>query len=292
MYIYITSQVVKVKNLDAKLQGLLLKTTANDNIGIVSSSNIQHRWRIKLLTLQDETHQMLINAVLNNENEVHPDVWAGVPLTEDQIRAFITRKNVDYDDHDRVYHEGITDLHPYLWHIVKHYSHSLTPALKETIVSLFATPLETTLPEEGTIKASDTEVYGLNQHEFELLLKIFSPQELKQRFPNANSHIWKTKEDIRHIVQSRKYEITLQSQTPPREIYKIKPGHIRCAEVVYESYEDVNIADLELNGVIMSSTKTINPDRGLKSFDAAYCGSIEERKKVHKYPFRIIGLKF
>ena len=290
---YITSQIVKVKNLDAKLQGLLLKTTVDDNIGIVSSSNIQHRWRVKLLHLQNETHQMLINAVLNNENGVHPDVWAGVPLTEDQIRAFITRKNVDYDDHDRGYHRGITDLHPYLWHIVKHYSHSLTPALKETILSLFATPPETALPEEGTLKASDTEVYGLDPHEFELLLKLFSPQELKQRFPNVGSHIWKTNTDIRHIIQSRKYEITLQSQTPPREIYKIKPGHIWYADVVYESYEDVNITDLEINDVIMSTTETLNPEEGLKSFDAAYqCEEIEERKKIHKYPFRIIGLKF
>lgn len=284
----IDSALLKIKNIDAKIQGMLLKNEENW-ISISSVTNIQHKWKVKMLQLHPETQLMLINAILTNTgNKIDPVIWAGLPLTENQLIAFITNKGIEGDDPGR--HNSIVEMYRYLDDIVNNYSASLTPAMKEHIIKMFPTPLDKPVPTESALTVSKAAGAGLYMHELELLLKLFSPQELLQKFPDPNSNIWNTNQDMCNKIEKRKYTITLERD---KATYAFTVTQPQYCDPVTASLEEVNITDIKIDDIILAATA--HPE-SMDDFEAhAYYDDANRKdilRKRHKHAFKVLDITY
>lgn len=285
---YINSALLKIKSIDAKIQGLLLKT--NESIGIVSSTNIQHRWKIKMLQLQPETQLMLINAILTYHASIEPTVWAGLPLTENQLIAFITCKEQRVEDLGTDNHTSVTEMYRYLDDIVTHYSAAITPAMKEHILKLFPTPLDAPVPIGDDLTASKVTGAGLYIHELELLLKLFSPQELLQRFPDPNSNIWNTNQDLCDTIAKRKYTIKLGGTKIEYTFEVGQPQY--CDLITADDYEQVNITDIKAGDIVLSSKAKPEGIDELESNSYYDDGKKDALRNTHKHRFKVLDVTY
>jgi hypothetical protein len=282
---YINSALLKLKSIDAKIQGMLLKT--NESIGIVSSTNIQHRWKIKMLQLHPETQLMMVNSILACNERIEPTVWAGLPLTENQMIAFITcKEDVDMGDDN---HKSVTETYRYLDDIVTHYNASITPAMKEHILKLFPTPLDSLVPTGDNLTASTVTGAGLYMHELELLLKLFSPQELLQRFPDPNSNIWNTNQDLCDTIAKRKYTIKLGGAKVEHTFKVTQPQY---CDIITVGYEQVNITDIKVDDIVLSSKTFPDDIDDLEESSHYGNGGEDDIHLHHKHRFKVLDITY
>ena len=286
---YINSALLKIKNIDAKIQGLLLKS--HESIGIVGSTNIQHRWKIKMLQLHTDTQLMLINSILTYDEHIEPTVWAGLPLTENQLIAFITCKECEVPDLGDDNHKSVAETYRYLDDIVTHYNASITPAMKEHILKLFPTPLDTLVPTGDDLTASTVTGAGLYMHELELLLKLFSPQELLQRFPDPNSNIWNTNQDLCDTIAKRKYTVIVQGKRCGTET-KLTSTQAHYCDIVTEDCKQVNITNLQIGSVIRSKTITPKEIDDFESNSYYDDDKPDAIKRTHKHIFIVQDITY
>jgi hypothetical protein len=280
--VQIDSALLKIKNIDAKIQGMLLKNEENW-ISISSVTNIQHRWKIKMAQLKPETQLMLINAILTHREKISPSVWAGLPMTENQLIAFITCKEDEDSNNDN--HKSILEMYRYLDDIVNNYSAAITPAMKEHIIKMFPTPLDKPVPSGDELTTSSAKGAGLYMHELELLLKLFSPQELRQRFPNASSNIWNTNQDMCDIISKRAYIITVKEERKGTE-YTFKAMQVQYCYIVTEDHEQINITDLKVGETILASKA--KPE-DIDDFESSSYYK-DDIQKSHNNRFKIISI--
>ena len=242
-----------------------------------------------MMKLLPETQNMIVNAVGRTAG-ISTEIWTGLPITEEQLKEIILLK---YDSSDDNYYDNDRETlgsYPYLEDVLNCCGYALTPALKELIVSLFP-PLDTITPAADILTKDLAQNSGLSLRDYNYLLRLLGPEELKRRFPNQNTCMWTPIDSLMSELSSRKYTFKIRSPKGTK-IYTLKEDNPAQTDIVTEDYQYKNVTNLKVGDIIRSQSRLPDPENGLSDFENDYGDDLEDLKKKHKYPFEILEMTY